>query len=331
MSRTVVILHPGGFGDLLLAVPAIHGLRERFPSRRLLLCGQKEASRFLAECGLVDDSVSVQSTACTALFGGRRPDDPLLLDWLSRCDCAVAWTRDDSGGLAATLQDSGAAVAVVQSPFASTLTGVHQSERYAEIVGVQPPSIPQVSVPEALKAEAQAYLGSRAPGRRPVALVHPGSGSRHKCVKPEIILPVLEGLEAEGLEPLLLQGPADGEVIERLLLHVPRRPIVLDGLSVRVLAGVLSEVELFLGHDSGVTHLAALLGTPTVALFGPTDPGRWAPRGSAVAVIKEKPCGCLGWDAVRRCQEKPCLDVSPSAILHACLTTRAEALNPRIC
>jgi ADP-heptose:LPS heptosyltransferase len=219
----------------------------------------------------------------------------------------------------------------VQSPFASTLTAVHQSERYAEVVGLQLSSIPPLSVPEALKAEAHAYLASRAPGRRPVALIHPSSGSRHKCVKPEIILPVLEGLEAEGLEPLLLQGPADSEAMERLLFHSPRRQIVLGGLSVRMLAGVLSQAELFLGHDSGVTHFAALLGTPTVALFGPTDPGRWAPRGSAVTVIKEQPCGCLGWDAVRRCQERPCLDVSPSAILHACLTTRAGSLNPRIC
>jgi hypothetical protein len=312
-------------------VPAIRRLRERFPFRQFLLCGQDEASQFLNECGLVDRSVSFQTTACTALFGGSRPDDPIFADWFSRCDYAVAWTSDTAGMLAAALKRCGAAVAVVESPFASTLTCVHQSERYAEIVGAQSPSIPQLSVPEALKAEAQGYLTYCAPGRRPWALVHPGSGSLHKCVKPEVILPVLEGLEAEGLETLLLQGPADKEVIERLLLYRTRRPIILRGLSVRVLAGVLSQVELFLGHDSGVTHLAALLGTPTVALFGPTDPARWAPRGLAVTVIREKPCGCPAWDVVTHCQEKPCLDLSPSAILGACLTARAAALNPRIC
>ena len=69
MLRTVFILHPGGFGDLLLAVPAIQSLRERFPSRQFLLCGQDESAEFLADCGLVDRWLSVQSTACTALFG----------------------------------------------------------------------------------------------------------------------------------------------------------------------------------------------------------------------------------------------------------------------
>ena len=82
MSRTVFILHPGGFGDLLLAVPAIQGLRERFPSHQFLLCGQDEPAEFLADCGLVDRWLSAQSTACTALFGGAAPADAFLRDWL---------------------------------------------------------------------------------------------------------------------------------------------------------------------------------------------------------------------------------------------------------
>jgi heptosyltransferase III len=166
---------------------------------------------------------------------------------------------------------------------------------------------------------------------RPLALVHPGSGSRHKCVKPEILLPVLEGLEAQALEPALLEGPADHEMVERLLPRMVRRPVRWSGLSIRLLAGVLSHVDLFLGHDSGVTHLAGLLGTPTVALFGPTDPARWAPRGPAVMVIQGNACGCLSWEAVKSCAEKPCLEFSSQAILAACKMTRNVAVTPRIC
>ncbi len=88
MSRTVFILHPGGFGDLLLAVPAIQGLRERFPSHQFLLCGQDEPAEFLADCGLVDRWLSAQSTVCTALFGGAAPDDPF-----SETGCADATWR----------------------------------------------------------------------------------------------------------------------------------------------------------------------------------------------------------------------------------------------
>jgi ADP-heptose:LPS heptosyltransferase len=333
MPRTLVILHPGGLGDLLLAVPAMHGLRERFPDCQLLLCGQGQAAEFLVECGLADRWLSVQSTACTALFGGAVPDDTILKDWLSRCDLAVGWTRDDAGSLSETLKDCGAAAVLVQSPFASTLSSVHQAERFAEIVDVQTNSLSMTSLstPEALRAQAEMHLEAYGLSpRRPLALIHPGSGSRHKCVKPEILPPVLEGLEAEGFEPLLLQGPADEVVIERLLLHLPRRLTILRGLPVRLLAGLLSQVELYLGHDSGVTHLAALLGTPTVALFGPTEPMRWAPRGPTVMVIRGKPCQCPSWEDVRNCIEKPCLELSPQDILAACRTVRAVGVNPRI-
>jgi ADP-heptose:LPS heptosyltransferase len=327
--RTVVILHPGGLGDLLLAVPAIQSLRERWPSKGFLLCAHPQGGELLRECGLVDQSLSVQSTGCMALFGGMPPGDSLLRDWLSRCDLAVAWASDDSGTLAAALKRFGAAATVVQSPFASTLTSIHQGERYAEIVGAAPK---QASVAEkvfeALKMDARTHLsGYGLSRRRPLAIIHPGSGSRHKCVKPEILLEVLEGLES--FELLLIQGPADEEMIERLLLRMPRPPSVLRGLSIRLLAGVLLEADVFLGHDSGVTHLAALLGIPTVALFGPTDPARWAPRGPAVTVINEHRCRCSSWDAVRRCQDQPCLELSAHAVLAACLATRSAAVNPR--
>jgi heptosyltransferase III len=333
MSRTVVMLHPGGLGDLLLAVPAIQNLRQRFPSNEFVLCAQAQAAELLWDCGLVDRWLSVQSTACTALFGGMLPDDPILRDWLSRCDFAVAWTRDDTGAVAAALTACGTAAVVVESPFAQSLSSIHQSERLVEIVGGQAnQTLPApLSLPEALRLEAKRYLAAcHLPQRRPLAMVHAGSGSRHKCVTPVVWLPVLEGLEAEGFEAVLLEGPADHEMLARLLIQWPSHPPLLSGLSVRLLAGVLSELDLFIGHDSGVTHLAGLVGTPTVALFGPTDPIRWAPRGPAVTVLRSKPCECVSWDAVRSCAAKPCLDLSPQVILAACRAPRTAAVNPRI-
>ena len=222
---------------------------------------------------------------------------------------------------------------MVESPFASRLSSIHQSERFLEIVGGQSGQVwrAPLIVPNTVREQAEAYLaGLGASRQRPLAMIHPGSGSRHKCVTPAVLLPVLEGLEAEGMQPLLLDGPADHEMVQRLLIHMARHPILVSGLSIRLLAGVLSQVDLFLGHDSGVTHLAALLGTPTVALFGPTEPARWAPRGRAVTVIRENPCRCVSWDAVRNCMEKPCLELSPSAILAACRTIHTLGVNPRI-
>jgi heptosyltransferase III len=331
--RTIILVHPGGLGDLLLAVPAIRLLRERFPDHQLLLCGHGETVELLTACRLVDRWISAQTTACTGLFSGTPPDDPLLKDWLGRCDVAVAWTSDGNGALAAALRQSGAVEAVVQSPFASTLRSIHQSERFIEIVCSEagPVSIAPLPLPAELRVQAEGYfLDRRICSKRPVAMVHPGSGSWHKCVKAEILVPVIEALEREGREPIILEGPADHEMVERLLIQIPRPPIVVRDLPLSVLAGLLSQVDLFLGRDSGVTHLAAVLGTPTVALFGPTDPRRWAPKGPAVIVVNEKPCACVSSEMVKSCSDKPCLTFEPATILDACRTARSLALTPRI-
>ena len=61
----------------------------------------------------------------------------------------------------------------------------------------------------------------------------------------------------------------------------------MASLPILMLAGVIQRSRVYLGNDSGVTHLAAAVGTPTLALFGPTSPAVWAPRGEHVGVLHE--------------------------------------------
>jgi len=322
MIRTIVIIHPGGFGDLLLAVPAIRRLRSRFPRHQIVLCGHDQVSEFIYGCRLVDYWTSVQASACAGLFGGAEPSGPLLNEWLSRCDLAVVWTNDEFGRLAAALKNSGAGTVVVQSPFSSILTALHQSDRFLETLqepAAEDRAINPLSVPAPLKDRASTVLDEYHLGlARPLVLIHPGSGSKHKCVDPAVLASVTQQLQQQGMVPLILEGPADQEPVARLLSHLSIRPTVLRGLSPCLLAGVLSRVELCVGHDSGVTHLSALLGTPTVALFGPTNPARWAPLGPHITIVQGEPCRCLSWNEVTRCVEKHCLQLSPQVILGAC-------------
>jgi lipopolysaccharide heptosyltransferase III len=69
------------------------------------------------------------------------------------------------------------------------------------------------------------------------------------------------------------------------VLRLPNA-VLADALHPRQLGALLSRAGLFVGNDSGVTHLAAAAGAPTVALFGPTDPAQWAPVGPAVVVVR---------------------------------------------
>ncbi|HEX6826146.1 MAG TPA: hypothetical protein VF077_07490, partial [Nitrospiraceae bacterium] len=68
-----------------------------------------------------------------------------------------------------------------------------------------------------------------------------------------------------------------------------------------------------------------LMGVRTVAIFGPTDPARWAPRGTHVTVLQGAPCLCRSWGEVSRCEEKPCLTVSQDHLVARCLAHLKEA------
>jgi len=115
--------------------------------------------------------------------------------------------------------------------------------------------------------------------------VHPGSGGKRKCWPAERFAALVKALDAP---ILLIEGPADRESCHllRRLLAGPEGPALASGLSVPQAAALLTQCKLYVGNDSGLTHLAGALGIPTVAIFGPTDPAVWAPRGQRVAVVR---------------------------------------------
>ncbi len=161
-------------------------------------------------------------------------------------------------------------------------------------------------------------------GGRSFVVVHPGSGSARKNWPAEYWAQVIAGLCAARSAPgtsrdagavpafsasgsgtaarrplgadeagspavVITAGPADEEPVGRLTQALAGshglQPVVARGLSLDQLAGLLALASLYLGNDSGVSHLAAGLGTPTIAVFGPTDPTLWRPRGPAVRTL----------------------------------------------
>jgi ADP-heptose:LPS heptosyltransferase len=293
MKRTVVIVHPGALGDVLLAVPALRQLRAQHPQHQLVLCAKDSVARLLLECKVIDAWASVEGGAWADVYD---PDAPLtgeLKNWLSCCDRAIAWIQDEKGNLAAALRKAGARRTIVSSPFAMGVKATHQSDRFCEIAQVSPASLVSFK-PLQLSGEIRS-LGSVCLGDagmrvdQSLVAIHPGSGSPQKSVGVTTMARMIAKIQGEGVIPIVIEGPADRQAVLNLLGEIPSPLTALQALDLRTLAGVLSHVRLFVGHDSGVTHLAALLGVPTVVIFGPTDPERWAPLGKHVTVIKWAP------------------------------------------
>jgi ADP-heptose:LPS heptosyltransferase len=122
--------------------------------------------------------------------------------------------------------------------------------------------------------------------------IHPGSGSVQKCWPTFRFAEVIERLWEQHYPVLLLAGPHDTERVDDLLqlLSSPPTPAMFKILTNAPLLNVAIQLQQclrYLGNDSGVTHLAAMLGIPTTAIFGPTDPAIWRPLGPFVNVIHD--------------------------------------------
>jgi ADP-heptose:LPS heptosyltransferase len=145
---------------------------------------------------------------------------------------------------------------------------------------------PCVASPE--EKSAAADLLARLP--RGFLALHPGSGSPRKNWPGSGFAALVRAVSPD--RPwLCVEGPADAEACAplRALSH----PLSTKGLPIRVLGAVLAQAGVYVGNDSGVSHLAAVWGAPAVTLFGPTDPDVWAPRAAWVEVVRA-PNGDLG-------------------------------------
>jgi heptosyltransferase III len=335
VKRTVLIIHPGALGDILLAIPAIQSLRLKFPQHEIVLIASTAVSRLLLECGVISNGLPLEGHVCLRLFSRTVSISRELSSCVNRCDLAVAWMEDEEGMLGAFFQEFGVARVQIQSPFSKGLRATHQSDRFLETLG-EPTrdsvSESTVQVPPHLLERGKGYLEAlRIPYEQSLVLVHPGSGSVHKRLEPRRMASLIEGLWEKGMYPLIVEGPADQDAVAQTLHFVSRAPRVLRDLDLSQLAGVFAQVALYIGHDSGVTHLSALLGVPTIALFGPTDYHRWAPQGHHVTILRGSPCICESWATVKMCEGKPCLQVPIEKILIASglAIGRVSSANPR--
>jgi heptosyltransferase-3 len=224
----------------------------------------------------------------SATFAGLLTEDasasPELRGALAPFQAFIAYTA--SADLLRGLADSVPAAQIVAHPPLPPPDGPHASDWLAQAVAkvgsdpaVTPPTVAASSQEE---VQARPWLERLAPR---FLAIHPGSGSPRKNWPPDRFAALAERL-ADGEAFLLVEGPADADAaapVSRLPSAVHARD-----LPPRVLGAVLARAGLYVGNDSGVSHLAAAWGAPVLALFGPTDPAQWAPVGPRVHVLRAK-------------------------------------------
>ena len=339
-SERLLVFRPGAIGDFILALPALAALRAAFPAAALTVVGPAAALPLARGAGLADVALTADDARLTPLFAAGGVDAPLAL----RPTQAVLWTGAAGVALAENLRALGVARVVRAPSQPPPGCGQHVADYLVESlaplgVQVSPPAVPEVRPGAAQRARAAAFLDQQGePGTRWLAL-QVGSGSPRKNWPAAHFATVAEALAAWGLRPLLVAGPAEEEAVAAVAPPLrPLRPALAQDWPLDELAALLAHCAGYVGGDSGITHLAAAVGAPVVAVFGPTDPARWAPRGPRVAIVR-RPVACqpCTWEAMWACPHRGCLtELAPEAVVAAAVQRFAlvaaeasPALGPR--
>jgi ADP-heptose:LPS heptosyltransferase len=268
--RKILVLRGGALGDFIVTLPALAALRAHWPAARIEFSGNATAAALARERGLLDAVHSQHEARWSALFA----DAPLpaeFASWLSGFDLVLSYWPDPDGALARHLPLHAGQVFLTHAAHPTIApAAAHYFEPLRQF-SIAPP------------ADGWCYpLSRHRPDGNAVA-IHPGSGSPRKNWPLDRWCALLASLP----DPVLLVlGEAERDTASAFRsIRARLEPAV--NLPLEQLVAQLSRCRLFVGHDSGVSHLAAACGVPSVLLFGPTDPALWAPPAAHVRVIRE--------------------------------------------
>jgi len=281
--KAILVLRGGALGDFLLTLPLLRGLRDRWPSARIELVGNAAAAQLAVQAGILDAAHS-QNESRWALLYAAAPLPAALCGWLTGFDLVINLWPDPEGEIRRIFplreaqevihlsirDDAGPVWSQLVAPL-RTLGGATFGAR-----------VERATLPIPLPALEEATRRLRIPAPR-IAL-HPGSGSGRKNAPVGPWLNLLERLAPHPV--LLVLGEADQPQAPRFRERESPRIQIADLWPLPLLAAGLSTCAAYVGHDTGVSHLAAAVGCGGVLLFGPTDPAVWAPPGDRMRVLR---------------------------------------------
>jgi heptosyltransferase-2 len=298
----LVVRQHNQMGDMVCALPALHALRLAYPGARLtfvtapicreLLQGHPDIDRLL-----VFDKRDMWSPRRLVSFWQTlrtpRPDLAVVMTTVSfsTTSALLAWAsraRLRAGGSSLPF-GSHLSRAIYHLELPAGTPGVHEVEHNLEpleALGIAVPRLPPHLVPMPAAAQhARSFLEREVPGGGPLVVAHVGAGKLPNIWPAQHFAAVLQALQQErGARIVLSEGPRDAAFVADVAARLGGAARWQAPLGDTV--GLLSLTDLVLSNDTGMAHVAAATGVPTVVIFGPTDPLRWAPPGAHVHVMR---------------------------------------------
>lgn len=273
----ILVYHTGALGDFITTIPALRYWRNQHEAEKLVLLGKSSIGEFAKNIGLIDEVLDVDSAQSAPLFSGCFSAETEKI--LSPFNTAILFAAPGSP-IINTIRQSAIQSFYWQPPFPATKDKIHITDYHLSLF-VDPGKIADHEKVPSIVPSAYAIADSYKiipPDISPVA-IHPGSGSRKKNWPFERYFLLADAVRKKGLRILWLLGPAEAG------FSVPPNDTIVSNQPFALCAALLSRCRAFVGNDSGITHLAAGVGCRTIALFGPSAPQVWSPRGRDVCVI----------------------------------------------
>jgi heptosyltransferase-3 len=294
--KKALLIRFGGLGDLLIALPSIRFLRARFPEACLTLVCRRQYGELFRETRVVDEVIPEDSRFLLPLFNAGLSLESEFAGWLGSFDFIMAWTQEK------------------KEDFLLKMPGIRAGGALPQVIPADPGGAAQINVgffqktAESLGENVSLPIGewsvlpltgvSKDAGSK--IIIHPGSGSEVKRWPLENFLKIIGELGEKGIAGALITGEAEENMVPAIEgITLPPNWKWIHCPSILSLARLLGGARLYLGNDSGVTHLAAACGAAVVALFRSEFASSWRPLGS-VQMLSATSMEKIRLESVRR-------------------------------
>ena len=280
----ILVIRGGAIGDFILTLPVLAALRAHFPGARLEVLGYRHIVELALVGGLADEVCSIEARALAGFFADGAILAPEWESYFGQFDIILSFLYDPEGTFERNVRRCGKGQFIAgphrpneREPVPATEVFLRPLQRLA-IFEADP--VPALRLDSALVKSQVALQGTLA--------LHPGSGSERKNWPESHWAKVLDGLlDRSSRKLLLVGGEAELERCHRLAARVPpdrlHRAIQLP---LPELAARLANASMLIGHDSGISHLAAALGIEVLILWGETAEAIWRPQGPRVRLLR---------------------------------------------
>lgn len=279
----ILVVRGGAVGDFILTLPVFSALREHFPETRLEVLGYPQMAGLALAGGLVDGWRSIEARPLASYFARKGPLDSDLAQYFASFSVIISYLYDPDQHFGDNVRGVSKAQYIQAIHRPSDTGGVHASS--ALLQALRKLAIFEASPVAALRLPSD---GHQLDPAHPWIALHPGSGSESKNWPEERWAALLHQIALNTrLNLLLVGGEAEMAKVQRLAREFPpSRCLLAAGLELHLVGKLMAQTRAFLGHDSGVTHLASALGLPCLVLWGPTVREVWAPLGEKVSILQ---------------------------------------------